>query len=177
MASMVDFRGLDEGLGGQGKRKRAREAREDDGEAAELAAAPPEAKRQAVAMDEDARTPSYSRPKYDGVIAGKVSGRKHKTPRLHRSSAIKTSLVRARATSLDDKRREKELKKAYRERLAEFKEDVRQQKAAKRKAVEEKRRIKAANQAKSQIVQKVTNPKTIKKMSKKERKKLKPAPG
>ncbi|CAI7796299.1 unnamed protein product [Closterium sp. NIES-53] len=88
----MDFRFLDEGTGGDKKRKRQKEEREAKAaaEAAEAEAAAadqpgdmaidadgadgqPSAKRQAVPMADDENRPSFGRPSYDGVIAGKAS--------------------------------------------------------------------------------------------------------
>ncbi|XP_024388363.1 uncharacterized protein [Physcomitrium patens] len=177
MASTIDFRHLDEGLGGA-KRKRKRAEEE---EAVELAAAEAmdvgeetkhASKRAAVAGDGQNK-PVYGRPTYDGVLAGKVSGRKWKAHKTTRTSAMK---VVGRKSTLEEKNREKEVKRAYKERMMELKEQIRASKVEKRKKNEERLRIKKENELRGQAVQKVTNPKTIKKMSKKQRKLLRPAP-
>ena len=184
MASVIDFRHLDEGLGGaKRKRKRQEEEEEEAAEAAEAAAAAVEAmdtaeetrhasKRAAVAGN-DENKPVYGRPTYDGVLAGKVSGRKWKVHKATRTSSLKVS---GRKSTLEERNREKEVKRAYKERMMELKEQIRTNKVEKRKKTEEKARIKKENELRGQAVQKVTNSKTIKKMSKKQRKLLRPAP-
>ncbi|CAI5937159.1 unnamed protein product [Closterium sp. NIES-64] len=114
--------------------------------------------------------PSFGRPSYDGVIAGKASGRKWKTVRTTRSSALR--VTGRKEVSLEEKRRQRELKKAYRERKEELKEEIRSNKQAKRAAAQEKQRRKEENALKGAVLQRITNPKTIKKMSKKQRQSL-----
>jgi rRNA-processing protein CGR1 len=180
MASTIDFRHLDEGLGGA-KRKRKRQEEEEEEAAAESAAMEAmdtaeetrhASKRAAVAGSAESK-PAYGRPTYDGVIAGKVSGRKWKVNKTTRASALKQV---GRKSTLEERNREKEVKRAYKERMMELKEQIRTNKVEKRKKIEEKARIKKENELRGQAVQKVTNPKTIKKMSKKQRKLLRPAP-
>ncbi|CAI5487116.1 unnamed protein product [Closterium sp. Naga37s-1] len=159
---VMDFRFLDEGTGGDKKRKRQKDEREAKAaaEAAEAEAAAadqpgdmaidgdgadgqPSAKRQAVPMADDENRPSFGRPSYDGVIAGKASGRKWKTVRTTRSSALR--VTGRKEVSLEEKRRQRELKKAYRERKEELKEEIRSNKQAKRAAAQEKQRRKEEN--------------------------------
>ncbi|CAI5942059.1 unnamed protein product [Closterium sp. NIES-64] len=176
---------LDEGTGGDKKRKRQKDEREAKAAEAEAAAADqpgdmaidddgadgqPSAKRQAVPMADDENRPSFGRPSYDGVIAGKASGRKWKTVRTTRSSALR--VTGRKEVSLEEKRRQRELKKAYRERKEELKEEIRSNKQAKRAAAQEKQRRKEENALKGAVLQRITNPKTIKKMSKKQRQSL-----
>ncbi|CAI6007771.1 unnamed protein product [Closterium sp. NIES-65] len=182
---VMDFRFLDEGTGGDKKRKRQKDEREAKAAEAEAAAADqpgdmaidddgadgqPSAKRQAVPMADDENRPSFGRPSYDGVIAGKASGRKWKTVRTTRSSALR--VTGRKEVSLEEKRRQRELKKAYRERKEELKEEIRSNKQAKRAAAQEKQRRKEENALKGAVLQRITNPKTIKKMSKKQRQSL-----
>ncbi|KAL2529285.1 hypothetical protein Fot_21886 [Forsythia ovata] len=101
MACTIDFRSLDEGFGGKtSKRKRAEQEAEklkllnppseDDGMDVDNGNPPP-SKRQAVPSSDDPNKPvasSFGKPTYDGVIAGKVSGRKWKQARTRRSSAV-----------------------------------------------------------------------------------------
>lgn len=176
MASHIDFRSLDEGLGGA-KRKRKREEEEEE-EAAQNAEAMDTqetyqaSKRAAVAKDGENK-PVYGRPTYDGTLAGKVSGRKWKASKGTRASALK---VVGRKSTLEEKNRAKEVKKAYKERMGELKEQIRSHKVEKRKKAEDRKRIKKENEIRGQPVQRITNPKTIKKMSKKQRKLLRAAP-
>jgi hypothetical protein len=177
MACTIDFRNLDEGLGGA-KRKRKREAEEEaaaaqDAEAMDVNMETRQASKRAAITKEGEEKPVYGRPTYDGVLAGKVSGRKWKVNKATRASALK---VVGRKSTLEEKNREKEVKKAYKERMTELKEQIRSHKQEKRKKAEDRQRIKKENEIRGQSVQKVTNPKTIKKMSKKQRKLLRPAP-
>ena len=172
MACTLDFRFLDEGVGGQkNKRKRAvedaAEAMDTDG----AAAAP--SKKIAIASTDDPDRPSaIGRPSYDGVIAGKVSGRKWKQPRQQRSSAMHVTL---RRKSLDQRNKEKGIKKAFQERVNELKEEIRLNKVEKRKKREEREKKKKENILRTGTkLQKITNPKTLKKIAKsKQRKNLK----
>nr|CAD1836368.1 unnamed protein product [Ananas comosus var. bracteatus] len=185
MASGLDFRFLDEGLGGaKNKRKRVEsevaQDRDDDGRASSSmdldAGGPPPWKRAALPSLEDPDKPaSFGRPTYDGVIAGRVSGRKWKQARAHRASAVAAS---RRGKSLELRTIEKETKRAYRERMAELKEKIRQSKESKRKAREEREKRKQENILRSGTkLQKITNPKTLKKIAKsKDRKLLKVVP-
>lgn len=176
MACTIDFRNLDEGLGGA-KRKRKREAEEEaaarDVEAMDVNMETRQASKRAAITKEGEEKPVYGRPTYDGVLAGKVSGRKWKVNKATRASAMK---VVGRKSTLEEKNREKEVKKAYKARMTELKEQIRLHKQEKRKKAEDRQRMKKENEIRGQTVQKVTNPKTIKKMSKKQRKLLRPAP-
>ncbi|KAK4734706.1 hypothetical protein R3W88_008967 [Solanum pinnatisectum] len=105
------------------------------------------------------------RPTYDGVIAGRVSGRNWKQPRKPK--------VSVKGKSLEQRTKEKEIKKAYKERINEVKEEIRQNKVEKRKQREEREKKKQENILKSGTkVQKITNPKTLKKISKSKQRKL-----
>ncbi|CAI5968560.1 unnamed protein product [Closterium sp. NIES-64] len=147
------------------KRKRQKDEREAKAAEAEAAAADqpgdmaidddgadgqPSAKRQAVPMADDENRPSFGRPSYDGVIAGKASGRKWKTVRTTRSSALR--VTGRKEVSLEEKRRQRELKKAYRERKEELKEEIRSNKQAKRAAAQEKQRRKEENALKGAVL-------------------------
>ncbi|KAJ8546469.1 hypothetical protein K7X08_019052 [Anisodus acutangulus] len=170
MACTVDFRCLDEGFGGKTyKRKRADNGTEA---AMEVEITTPASKRQAVPSAEDPNKPILGKPTYDGVIAGRVSGRNWKQPRKHRSSAVKVSV---KGKPLEQRIKEKEIKKAYKERINELKEEIRQNKVDKRKQREEREKRKHENILKSGTkIQKITNPKTLKKIAKsKQRKQLK----
>lgn len=70
------------------------------------------------------------------------------------------------------------MKRAYRERMNELKEEIRSNKVEKRKKREEREKKKKENILKSGTkLQKITNPKTLKKIAKsKERKLLKVVP-
>ncbi|KAJ0259940.1 Coiled-coil protein [Hirschfeldia incana] len=186
MACTVDFRCLDEGFGGK-TFKRKRESQEQA--AAEAIAGdetsmdidsiqPPSAKRSAVASSEDPDKPvpvATERPTYDGVIAGKVSGRPWKQPRTHRSSG---RFVRNKGPDLEEMKRQREIKRAYKERKNELKEEIRSHKVEKRKKKEEREKRKAENVLRTGTkLQKITNPKTLKKIAKsKQRKHLKVIP-
>ncbi|CAN6813662.1 unnamed protein product [Brassica oleracea] len=184
MACTTDFRCLDEGFGGK-TAKRKRESQEQAAADADEASMdidsthPPSAKRSAVASSEDPDKPvavaAIGRPTYDGVIAGKVSGRNWKTPRTHRSSG---RFVRNKGPDLEEMKRQREIKKAYRERKNELKEEIRSHKVEKRKKKEEREKRKAENVLRTGTkLQKITNPKTLKKIAKsKQRKHLKVIP-
>ncbi|KAL3379041.1 hypothetical protein AABB24_004787 [Solanum stoloniferum] len=160
MACTVDFRCLDEGFGGKTyKRKRAEKEQGngiEDGEAAAMEVEEIPRKRQAVPSEEDPNKP--------------VLGRNWKQPRKHRSSAAKVSV---KGKSLEQRIKEKEIKKAYKERINELKEEIRQNKVEKRKQREEREKKKQENILKSGTkVQKITNPKTLKKIAKSKQRKL-----
>ncbi|CAK9153211.1 unnamed protein product [Ilex paraguariensis] len=187
MACTIDFRCLDEGFGGKTyKRKRSEEAEkqlnqstQDGNSSMDVDAiegtSPPPSKRQAVPASDDPSKPVFGKPTYDGVIAGKVSGRKWKQPRNHRASAVNVS---RKPTTFEQRMKEKEIKKAYKERMTELKEEIRQNKIEKRKKREEREKRKQENILRSGTkLQKITNPKTLKKIAKsKERKQLKVVP-
>ncbi|XP_031380001.1 UBX domain-containing protein 1 [Punica granatum] len=186
MACTIDFRSLDEGFGGK-TAKRKRESQEaalaaaakgtSSGDASMEVDEPalPPAKRSAVPSLENPDRPTFGKPTYDGVIAGKVSGRKWKQPRKHRASALRASV---KGTNFEERQREKEIKSAYRERMQELKETIRQNKVEKRKKREEAEKKKQENILRSGTkLQKITNPKTLKKIAKsKQRKQLKLVP-
>ncbi|KAK4363917.1 hypothetical protein RND71_015275 [Anisodus tanguticus] len=166
----VYFRCVDEGLGGKTyKRKRAgteaaMEVEED--------IPTRDYKRQAVTSAEDPNKPILGRPTYDGLMAGRVSGRNWKQPRKHRSSAVKVSVE---GKPLDQRIKEKERKKAYKERINDLKEEIRHNKVDKRKQREEREKRKQENILRSGTkVQKITNLNTLKKITKsKQRNQLK----
>jgi len=164
MACTLDFRSLDEGLGGE-RNKRKRSA---DNEIA-MEIEQPSAKRSAVAVEGQDK-PVYGKPSYDGVIAGKVSGRKWKQAKATRASSLKVSHKR---NTFEERSRAKEIKKAYKGRMSELKEQIRLNKVEKRKKKEELEKRKKENELKSGMkLQKITNPKTLKKLSKSKKKKL-----
>ncbi|KAL5213047.1 hypothetical protein ABZP36_023894 [Zizania latifolia] len=181
MASHLDFRYLDEGLGGErGKRKRREE--EAEAEAADSmdldadADAPRPSKLRAVpSLSDPSKPASFGQPTYDGVIAGRVSGRRWKEVRTRRASALAAS---RKPTPLEQRTRDKSLKRAYQARVAELKEEIRQNKAAKRRQREEREKRKEENVLRTGTkLQRVTNPKTIQKIAKsKKRKQLKVVP-
>ncbi|CAM6082908.1 unnamed protein product [Calypogeia fissa] len=188
MPNVIDFRFLDEGLGGplnNPKTKRKREAEEEEERLAAAAAAEDAAamglglgptvhpnKRAAITGEGD-RPVAVGKPTYDGVMAGKISGRKWKQPKACRAAALK---VVGRKPTLDERNRVRQVKKAYKERLGELKDQIRLNKRAKREQIETRKRIKKENELRTQPVQRITNPKTLKKMSKKQRKLLRIAP-
>ncbi|XAR57850.1 hypothetical protein NMG60_11026133 [Bertholletia excelsa] len=190
MACTIDFRNLDEGFGGKtAKRKRSAQAEElnrslqahnsDDANNDTISSMDvdnneggclPPSKRQAVSSSDNPDKPVFGKPTYDGVIAGKVSGRKWKEPRTHRSSAMNVSKKR---TTLEQRMKQKEIKRAYKERMMELKEEIRQNKVEKRKKAEEREKRKQENILKSGTkLQKITNPKTLKKIAKSKQRKL-----
>ncbi|XP_073302177.1 uncharacterized protein [Primulina huaijiensis] len=102
MACTIDFRCLDEGFGGKTlKRKRSQHEAEklqllhpslDEADMDLDHGNPPPSKKQAVPSSSDPNMPSsFGRPTYDGVIAGKLSGRKWKEVRTHRASQVHVS--------------------------------------------------------------------------------------
>ncbi|KAH1030219.1 hypothetical protein J1N35_046138 [Gossypium stocksii] len=179
MACTIDLRRLDEGFGGKTYKRKRQESQivANDDEAAPAAASmdvddscPPPAKRSAVPSSDDPNKPTFGQPTYDGVIAGKVSGRNWKQPRKQRASAKHVSI---RRTSLEERERQKEIKRAYRERINELKEEIRQNKVEKRKKREEREKKKKENILRSGTkFQKITNPNTLKKIAKSKHKKL-----
>lgn len=186
MACTVDFRCLDEGFGGKTyKRKRAEQAEQllqsilPPTAAADAAMDvdnnDPPSKRQAVPSSENPNKPVYGKPTYDGVIAGKVSGRSWKQPRTRRSSAMH---VKGATTSFEQRAKQKEVKRAYKERMVELKEEIRLNKVEKRKKREEREKRKKENVLRTGTkLQVITNPKTLKKIAKsKQRKQLKVVP-
>lgn len=176
MACTIDFRCLDEGFGGKTyKRKREAESITTTATDAAMEIDAPPAKRSAVASSENPDKPTFGKPTYDGVIAGKVSGRKWKVARKQRASAKHVSM---KGTTFEEREREKEVKRAYRERMNELKEEIRRNKEEKRKMREEREKKKQENILRSGTkFQKITNPKTLKKIAKsKDRKLLKVVP-
>ncbi|KAC9573141.1 hypothetical protein R6Q59_008428 [Mikania micrantha] len=172
MACTIDFRRLDEGFGGKTyKRKRAEQQQEID--ASMDVDAQDEiqtSKRLAVSSSENPDKPIFGKPTYDGVIAGKVSGRKWKQPKTQRSSAIRVSLKKS---TFEERAHQKEIKKAYKDRMTELKEEIRNNKIEKRKKKEEREKKKQENILKSgSKLQKITNPKTLKKIAQSKKKKL-----
>ncbi|CAH1437825.1 unnamed protein product [Lactuca virosa] len=172
MACTIDFRCLDEGFGGKTyKRKRSEQQQEKDAsmdiDAAEEIQT---SKRQAVSSSENPNKPIFGKPTYDGVIAGKVSGRKWKQPKTQRSSAVRVSLKKS---TFEDRAQQKEIKKAYKERITELKEEIRKNKVEKREKKKEREKRKEENILKSGTkLQKITNPKTLKKLAKSKKRKL-----
>ncbi|KAL2246731.1 coiled-coil domain-containing protein 86 [Sesamum indicum] len=184
MACTIDFRRLDEGFGGKTfKRKRSEQEADKLHLLNPSSEVPPQhdsmdvdtgdrpsAKRQAVQSSDDPNKPSFGKPTYDGVIAGKVSGRKWKEVRTHRASAVQVSKKR---TTVEQRMKEKEIKKAYRERMNELKEEIRQNKQEKRRRREEREKKKQENTLRSGTkLQKITNPNTLKKIAKSKQRKL-----
>lgn len=190
MACTIDFRCLDEGFGGK-TYKRKREAQANDFPESVIFngavngpvssnmeiddTCPPPAKRSALPSAENPNKPVFGNPTYDGVISGKVSGRKWKQPRKARASAVH---VTRKGTTFEEREREKQVKKAYKERMTELKEEIRLNKVEKRKKREEREKKKQENILKSGTkLQVISNPKTLKKIAKsKQRKQLKVVP-
>ncbi|XWS30570.1 hypothetical protein CRYUN_Cryun24cG0130200 [Craigia yunnanensis] len=182
MACTIDFRRLDEGFGGKTYKRKRQESQiasdaVNSNDAATVATSmdvddscPPPSKRSAVPSSDDPNKPTFGRPTYDGVIAGKVSGRNWKQPRKQRASAKQVSIKR---TTLEEREKQKEIKRAYRERMNELKEEIRQNKIEKRKKREEREKKKKENILRSGTkFQKITNPNTLKKIAKSKQKKL-----
>ncbi|KAK1410009.1 hypothetical protein QVD17_36541 [Tagetes erecta] len=172
MACTIDFRRLDEGFGGKTyKRKRAEQQQELDASMdLDSTEQIQTSKRQAVSSTENPDKPIFGKPTYDGIIAGKVSGRKWKQPKTQRSSAVRVSLKKS---TFEERAHSKEIKKAYKERMMELKEEIRNNKIEKRKKKEEREKRKQENILKSgSKLQKITNPKTLKKIAKSKQKKL-----
>ncbi|KAF7134696.1 hypothetical protein RHSIM_Rhsim08G0039300 [Rhododendron simsii] len=132
----------------------------------------PPSKRQAVPSSDNPNKPAYGNPTYNGVIAGRVSGRRWKQPRTRRSSAMH---VKGATTSFEQRAKQKEVKRAYKERMVELKEEIRLNKVEKRKKREEREKRKKENVLRTGTkLQVITNPKTLKKIAKsKQRKQLK----
>ncbi|XP_004297464.1 PREDICTED: uncharacterized protein LOC101302928 [Fragaria vesca subsp. vesca] len=177
MACTIDFRCLDEGFGGKTyKRKRNPEPAADDAAMEIDAAYPPPAKRSAVSSSDNPDKPVvFGRPSYDGVIAGKVSGRKWKQPRKQRSSALQVS---RKGTTFEEREKNKSVKKAYKERMADLKAEIKRNKEEKRRKMEEREKRKKENILRTGTkLQIISNPKTIQRIAKtKDRKNLKPVP-
>ena len=76
-------------------------------------ALPPPAKRSAVGSSENPDKPVFGNSTYDGVIAGKVSGRKWKQARKRRASAAQVS---RKGSDFEERARQKDIKRAFRER-------------------------------------------------------------
>ncbi|KAL3636714.1 hypothetical protein CASFOL_019013 [Castilleja foliolosa] len=180
MACTIDFRNLDEGFGGKTfKRKRSDQEAEklqilnpllndDDAESMDVDPVP-STKRQATASTSDPNKPSFGRPTYDGVIAGRVSGRNWKEVHTHRASAVQVK----KGTTAEQRKTEKEIKKAYKERMNELKEEIRKNKEEKRRRREEREKKKKENILRSGTkLQKITNPNTLKKIAKSKNRKL-----
>ncbi|XP_047079735.1 uncharacterized protein LOC124690391 [Lolium rigidum] len=95
MALHIDFRYLDEGLGGaRGKRKRReKEEEEAAAESMDVDAEVPRPSKLCVvpSLSDPSKPASFGQPTYGGVIAWRVSGRNWKEPRTWRSSALMVS--------------------------------------------------------------------------------------
>lgn len=169
MASTLDFRFLDEGLGGERNKKRKRDL-SDVPESMDLDDAAERPSKFSAIPSGDPNKPAFGQPTYDGVIAGRASGRKWKQPRVQRASAKAVTL---RPKSFELRAKEKEVKKAYKERIEELKEEIRRNKQEKRKKREEREKKKKENILRTGTkFQKITNPKTLKKIAKSKEKKL-----
>nr|GEW85873.1 hypothetical protein [Tanacetum cinerariifolium] len=179
MACTIDFRNLDEGFGGKTfKRKRAEQQHQQDLimnpnmdiEEEDDVITQPSSKRQAISSTEQPNKPIYGAPTYDGIIAGKVSGRKWKQPKTQRSSAVRVSLKKS---THEERSKSKENKKAFKERITELKEEIRNNKIDKRKKKEEREKRKKENVMKSGMkLQVISNPKTLMKIAKSKKRKL-----
>ena len=180
MACTIDFRRLDEGFGGKTYKRKREEAEKsliitesenaDTGMEIDDSLPPPPAKRSAIPSSENPDKPTYGNPTYDRVIGGKVSGRKWKQARKHRTSAMQVS---RKGTTFEERERQKMIKAAFKERKEELKEQIRLNKVEKRKKREEREKKKKENILRSGTkLQKITNPKTLKKIAKSKQKKL-----
>ncbi|PRQ49079.1 putative Coiled-coil domain-containing protein [Rosa chinensis] len=137
MACTIDFRCLDKGFGGKTyKRKRNPEATADDQDASmEIDATyPPPTKRSVVSFSDNPDRPV--------VIAGKVSERKWKQPRKQRSSVVQVS---RKGTTFEEREKNKSVKKAYKERMAELKGEINTNKEEKKRKREEREKKKKEN--------------------------------
>ncbi|KAB2595300.1 actin cytoskeleton-regulatory complex protein PAN1-like [Pyrus ussuriensis x Pyrus communis] len=103
---------------------------------------PPPAKRSAVPSSDNPDKPIFGKPSYNGVMAGKVSGRKWKQPRKQRVSAAQVS---RKGTTFEERAKAKEIKRAYRERMTELKDEIKKNKEEKRRKREERERKKKEN--------------------------------
>ncbi|KQK00161.1 coiled-coil domain-containing protein 86 [Brachypodium distachyon] len=170
MASHLDFRYLDEGLGGErGKRKRREEEEAADSMDLDTDVPRPSKLRAVPSLSDPSKPAAFGQPTYDGVIAGRVSGRNWKEPRTRRSSAV---MVSRKPVPLEQRVKDKSLKKAYQARVAELKDEIRQNKIAKREKREEREKRKKENVLRTGTrLQKVTNPKTIQKIAKSKKRK------
>ncbi|GAB4848630.1 hypothetical protein Ancab_003340 [Ancistrocladus abbreviatus] len=176
MACTIDFRCLDEGFGGKTyKRKRSQDnqsggtAQPNNNVDSSMEIDNPPSKRPALPSSDDPNKPVFGRPTYDGVIAGKVSGRNWKQPRRRASAKAESR----KPTAFEQRMKEREIKKAYKERKEELKEEIRRNKIEKRKQREEREKKKQENILKSGTkLQKITNPKTLKKIAKSKQRKL-----
>ncbi|PRQ21564.1 putative Coiled-coil domain-containing protein [Rosa chinensis] len=141
MACTIDFRCLDEGFGGKTyKSKWNPEAAAPDEDAAmEIDAAYPRpVKRSAVSSSDNPDKQVFGRPSYEVVIAGKVCGRKWKQSRKQRSLAVQVS---RKGTTFEEREKNKSVKKAYKERMAELKGEIKRNKEEKRrKSLREKKK-------------------------------------
>ncbi|XP_031091012.1 uncharacterized protein LOC115996009 [Ipomoea triloba] len=135
MACTIDFRCLDEGFGGRTyKRKRAE--KEAPGDVSEEDATSVKVEKENVLGDgviagkvknlrryrESVLGDVSGKATYDSVIARKVLGRKWKQARTHMSSAVQVS---QKGKTLEQRMKENEIKKAYKERMNELKEEIR----------------------------------------------------
>ncbi|GJZ80103.1 rRNA-processing protein CGR1 [Tanacetum coccineum] len=131
---------------------------------------PPSSKRQAISSTEQPNKPIYGTPTYDGIIIGKVSGRKWKQPKTQRSSAVRVSLKKS---THEERSKSKEIKKAFKERITEPKEEIRSNKIEERKKKEEREKRKKENVMKSGMkLQVISNPKTLMKIAKSKKRKI-----
>jgi Cgr1 family len=174
MASTLDFRFLDEGLGGEKNKKRKRSLSDDAPQSMDLdemdSAAAERPSKLAAIPSENPNKPAFGRPTFDGVIAGRVSGRNWKQPRTQRASAKAVSL---RPKSFELRAKEKKDKQLYKDRIAELKDEIRRNKVEKRRLREERQKKKQENILRSGTkFQKITNQKTLKKIAKSKNKKL-----
>lgn len=81
--------------------------------------------------------------------------------------------VSRKGTTFEERERQKKIKAAFRERKEELKEQIRLNKVEKRKKREEREKKKKDNILRSGTkLQKITNPKTLKKIAKSKQKKL-----
>ncbi|PRQ33433.1 putative Coiled-coil domain-containing protein [Rosa chinensis] len=145
MACTIDFRCLDEGYGGKiYKRKRNPEAAATEEDAAmEIDASyPPPAKRSTVSSSDNSDKPVFGRPSRVVVIAGKISGLKSKHLRKQRLSAVQVS---RKGTTFEEREKNKSVKKAYKERMAELKGEIKRNKEEKRRKREEREKKKKEN--------------------------------
>lgn len=130
-------------------------------------------------MDTDVETnfeelPGGKRRAYEGTVAGRVSRRPWKAAEPRRASAtiVKPSSHSSRST-WEKKMEAKRAKREFQDYVNEVKEEKRTKAKEERERREEKKRLKEENTVRTGLgVQVIKNTRKLKKMSKKEKKKL-----
>ncbi|KAJ8770432.1 hypothetical protein K2173_015046 [Erythroxylum novogranatense] len=140
MTCTIDFRNLNEGFNGKTYKRKRQEVEDatatttaDSAMEVDDVTLPPPAKRSVVPSSDDLDKLTFGKLTYDGVIVRRVSDRKWKQVRKQRAS------VKHVRTSFKERERQKEIKRAYSERMNEVKEEIRRnqvEKMNKKMAVE-----------------------------------------